>query len=170
MKHLRSIISLLMVTLLVSISFTGCGEEKPTVIPYSDLTLDQSYEDMIKVEGESSNITDSIYGGKTFYYPKTYLGMDGNVCYNFDADNKLCSIGWTLESTSKDDVVNIYNNIKNELESSYGESGYNTGISSNSSDVWHRDEGDIVLFSITTDTLNALSYSYLHPHVSSKHN
>ena len=65
MKHLRSIISLLMVTLLVSLSFTGCSEEKPTVVPYKDLTLDSTYEDMIKAEGESNETSDSFYEGTT---------------------------------------------------------------------------------------------------------
>ena len=170
MKHLRSTISLLMITLLVSLSFTGCKEEKPTVIPYSNLSLENSYEEMIEVEGESTDTSDSFYEGTTYSYPKTYLGLDGDVSYNFDADNNLCSISWMYEASSKDDVINIYNNIKDELVKSYGDSGYSTGVSTNSGDVWHRDEGDIILSCVTTDSLSAISYSYLHPRVSSKHN
>ena len=169
MKHLRSIISLLMVTLIVSLSFTGCGEEKPTVIPYTNLTLESTYEDMIEAEGESNETSDSFYEGITYSYPKTYLDLDGDVTYSYDADNQLCSISWMYVADSKEDVSDIYDNIKKELESSYGESGYSTGVETNSGDVWYRKEGNILLSCVTLDSLNAISYTYMHPSVSSKH-
>ena len=170
MKHLHSITSLLLVTLLLSFSFTGCGAEKPTVVPYTSLTLDNSYEDMVKAEGESKDSYDSVFEGTTYSYPKNYLGLDGNVTYNYDADNQLCSISWMYVADSKEDVSDIYDNIKKELVSSYGESGYSNGVSSNSGDVWYRKEGNIILSCVTTDSLTAISYTYMHPRVSTKHN
>ena len=169
MKHFNSIISLLLVTLLVSFSFTGCGEEKTTEVPYTDLTLDSTYEDMVKLEGESNETSDNFYEGITYSYPKTYLGLEGDVTYSYDADNQLCSISWIHVADSKDDVTDIYDNIKKELVSSYGESGYGSGVQTNSGDVWYRKEGNIILSCVTVDSLSALSYTYMHPRVSSKH-
>ena len=170
MKHFNSIVSLLLVTLLVSFSFTGCGKEKPTVIPYTDLSLSSTYEDMIKVEGESNETTDSFFEGITYSYPKSYLGLNGDVTYNYNADNQLCSISWMYVADTKEDISDIYTNIKEELVSSYGESGYNTGNSTNSGDVWYRKEGNIILSCVTTSSLCAISYTYMHPSVSDKHN
>ena len=170
MKYLRSNLSLLMVMIITCLALAGCGTDKPAVIPFTELTLENSYSDMISLEGETDTTADSTYGGTDYIYPKEYLGLDGELHYMYDEDNRLVCISWIYYMDGKADVATTYNEIKNELESSYGESGYNTDAPSGSASKWTRDEGNITLMSITTETISAIQYSYLHPLVSSKQN
>ena len=170
MKYLRSNLSLLLVIIISCLAFTGCGSEKQAVIPFTELTMDKSYDDMITLEGETDTTADSTYGGTDYIYPREYLGLDGEIHYMYDSDNNLVCISWIYFKDAKTDVSETYNEIKNELESSYGESGYSTDAPSGSADKWTRDEGNITLMSITTETVTAIQYSYLHPLVSSKQN
>ena len=54
------------------------------------------------------------------------------------------------------------------MEDTYGESGYDSENPTNYGDVWYLENGNILLMVVTTDTQQALQYSYLNPEVSTK--
>lgn len=169
MKYLRSFFTAALTFALVSSFLAGCStSKKDTEFPFSEITWDATYDDMVELEGTSDNTYDSIYGGTTYAYPKKYLDLDGTVKYMYDAEEKLMCVAWVYSANLNDDLEKPYNTIHDALEKAHGESGYNTENSTNYGSVWYLDEGNIILSAVTTDTQKALQYSYLNPAVSSK--
>lgn len=169
MKHLRSLLSVILVSVLFSAALIGCSPSKKSpAFPFTKLTWDNTYDDMVALEGKSTNTSDSIYKGTTYLYPKSYLNLDGTVKYMYDADNKLMCVAWSYAAKSSEDLKSTYNKIRDQLKKTYGDSGYNTDNPGNYGDVWYRDEGNIILSAVTTNSIKSLQYSYLNPAVSSK--
>lgn len=148
--------------------FTGCTGSKKhdAVCPFSDLTWDASPEDVIASEGDDYQTYDSIYNGSTYTFPKRYLEQDGTIKYMFDDKDALMCFAWTVQSDDEASLRSLYDKIHAQLVKSYGESGYNTDKSTNYGDVWHLEQGDIVLSVMKTSSQKALQYSYTHPDVS----
>ncbi len=167
MKHLRSLLSVVLTLVLVSGVLTGCqSEKKPAGFPFTELTWENSYDDMVELEGDSDNTYDSVYDGTTYTYPKKYMDLDGTIKYMYDGDNKLMCVAWTYSAESDEDLQETYDTIHEEVEKAYGESGYDPKTPSSYGDVWYLEEGNIILSAMTTDTQKALQYSYLNPKVS----
>ncbi|GAA0807338.1 hypothetical protein GCM10008910_47270 [Faecalicatena orotica] len=169
MKHLRSIVAVVLTLILFSSVLTGCSSSGKTVeFPFTSITWDDTIDDMVELEGTSDNTYDSIYGGTTYAYPKEYLDLKGTVKYMYDGDEKLMCVAWVYSADLSDDLEETYDTIHEKLEKAHGESGYNTENSTNHGSVWYLDEGNIILSAVTTDTQKALQYSYLNPAVSTK--
>lgn len=174
MKYLRSLLSVIIAFTFVATALTGCSFDKNSSskkslgLPFTKLTWDNSYDDMVALEGKSTATYDSIYKGTTYTYPKKYLGLDGTINYMYDDANKLMCVAWSYSATSADDLKSTYKKIHDQLKNSYGASGYNTSNQTNYGDVWYRDEGDIILSAATTNSIKALQYAYLNPVVSNK--
>lgn len=168
MKFKRSFFSILMVLLLTSLTLAGCAktkeEEKPPAMdcPFSELTWDSTYDNMIELEGEPTENHPSVYNGTTYSYPMNYMDLDGTVKYMFDENNELMCIAWACAG-DKDNLQESYDTIKKDLVDTFGESGYNTSNATNYGDVWYLDDGHIILSVVTTDQQKALQYSYQSP-------
>lgn len=158
------------ILIIVACFLTGCGNIPSATCPFTDISWNDSLEDVTALEGEPSQTYPSVYNGSVYIFPKKYQSWDGNIKYMFDNKNKLMCISWTYNADSATMVKEIYQSIYEQLETSYGESGYSTSSSSNYGDVWYLDAGDIILSVVSTDTQNALQYSYLNPEVSEKPN
>lgn len=170
MKKTRILALITLASLLVTGTAAGCSSEEADVsIPFSDITWENSLDDIIAVEGDEYESYDSVYNGTTYSFPKTFDGIEGEVKYMFDDNDELMCIAWQCSTADASELENVYSDIHSDLEDTYGESGYNSDShSSNRGDVWYREEGDIVLSAVTTSTMNALLYSYLHPDVSNQ--
>lgn len=169
MKHLRSLLSVILTLILVSTLFTGCqSSDKPQGFPFTEITWEDSPDDMTALEGTSDTSYPSTYDGTTYTYPKKYLDLDGTIKYMYDGDNKLMCVAWLYSADSEEDLKKAYDTIHKQVEEIHGKSGYNTGNITNYGDVWYLEEGNIVLGAVTTDTQKALQYSYLNPAVSTK--
>lgn len=163
MKHLHKI---LIVTLLLALTLTGC--KKKSACPFTDITWKNSVDDVIAAEGKNYKTEDSMYKGKTYSFPKKYLGLDGTIMYMFDDNGKLMDVSWVYGPDSNDDLKNTYDRIHKDIKSAHGKSGYNVTNSSTRGDVWYLDEGDIILSAVSTDSVKLLQYTYLNPKVSNK--
>lgn len=161
--HLKPFLFLILTTCFLA----GCGSASSAVCPFTEIVWEDTLEDITALEGEPSQTYPSVYNGSVYVYPKKYQSWDGNIKYMFDDKNELMCISWTYDD-SDSSVTEIYQSIHEQLEASYGESGYSTNSSSNYGDVWYLDEGNIILSAVTTDSQNALQYSYLNPAVSEK--
>ncbi len=169
MKHLRTFFSVSLILTLTVSTLMGCQKQPQTVTcPFTDMTWENSVDDMTASEGDDFTTYDSVYDGTTYVFPKNYLDLEGSIKYMFDGADELMCVAWTYSSETEEDLKNIYSTIHQQIEDTYGESGYNTKQQTNYGDVWHLENGDIVLSLVTTDTQKALQYSYLNPKVSNK--
>lgn len=169
MKHLRTILTASLLMVLTVSALAGCGKDKQTVTcPFTKMTWENTVDDVLATEGDDYTTYDSVYNGTTYVFSKNYLDLEGTIKYMFDDSDKLMCVAWSYSSDSEEEVKNTYNQIHKQVQDTYGESSYNTELATNSGDVWYLDEGDIILSVVSTDTQNALQYSYLNPEVSNK--
>lgn len=141
------------------------------VTPFCNAGWDETIDSMMAEEGENYQTYPSVYGGTTYTYPKKYLEKSGTVKYMFDAEDKLMSIAWTYGSDNTAELHLLYDTINENTNTTYGASTYNADSSNsvgNFGNVWHREDGDIILSTMITSETKALQYSYLHPSVSNK--
>ena len=144
---------------------TGCSAPSSTEpdCPFSGLKWSSSVEDMEAAEGTEHETYDSVYGGTTYTYTKEFGGVSGTVKYMFDEDEQLAAIAWAYGTEDTDELDSLYDTIHSDLVETYGESGYNTSKETNYGDVWYRDEGNIIISTMVTDSQKALQYAYLSP-------
>lgn len=167
MKHLRTFFSVSLILTLTVSALTGCKSRPQDVnCPLTEMTWENSVEDVIAAEGDDYTTYESVYNGTTYVFPKDYLGMNGTLKYMFDDNDELMCVAWTYSSDTEDDLQDTYSQIHKQLEDTYGESGYDTKQQTNYGDVWHLEGGDIIISAVTTGTQKALQYSYLNPKVS----
>lgn len=155
-------ILLLLMAALLSCCFCACQKVKSTEpeFPFTTLTFNNTLDDVIALEGESTDTYKSVYGGTTYTYPKAYLDHPGTIKYMFDDQNQLMSIAWTYSATDAEDLYSIYDTIHTSVTTIYGESGYNTDKATNYGDVWELESYHIIISTMLTDTNKALQYAY----------
>lgn len=144
----------------------GCGSKELANLPdcpFSDLKWTSSVKDMEKTEGTDYETYDSVYGGMTYTYEKEFQGVPGTVKYMFDGDDKLASIAWAYGSEDADELYQLYENIHADVVEAHGESGYNTQKETNYGDVWYREDGNIILSTMVTESQKALQFAYISP-------
>lgn len=168
-KHLKLMIVTLLLTALL---FSGCGFSSGYIkCPLSDVALGSSLEDVIAAEGEDYTTYDSVYGGTTYTYPKTYQKADGTIKYMFDEEDELVCIAWAFNGNEDSDAMyDLYDTIHQEVEDKYGESGNATTGENNYGDRWQLDGGNIIISTMVTDSNKALQYAYLSSKVASASN
>lgn len=163
MKYKRSLLSILIIIVLASLALSGCSEKEPDVVcPFTELSWDATYDDMVKLEGKDYESYPSVYSGTTYSYPMKYMDQEGTLKYMYDDKDVLMSVAWACDG-DVDTLDKIYNTIHKELVDTYGESGYNTGNVTNYGDVWYLEGGHIILSAVTTEQQKALQYSYQNP-------
>lgn len=170
MKHKHTIIIALSSILLLSLLFSGCAAVPHYTTdldsPFTSLDWASTPEDMYQLEGTEPVTYDSIYQGVTYTYPKEYKGHPGTIKYMFDDQEALMCVAWTYSSDSSEELLSLYEEVHQELVNQFGESGYNVAADTNTGDVWYRNDGDVLIMTMLTDTNKALQYSYLNPVVS----
>ena len=162
----KKILSLCLVAALTASLFAGCGSkgsDSQPDCPFSELKWSSSVKDMEKIEGSDYETYDSVYGGTTYTYPKEFKGSAGTVKYMFDAKKQLAGIAWAYGSEDSDELYGLYEDIHSDLVDTYGDSGYNTDKETNYGDVWYREDGNIIISTMVTDSQKALQFAYVSP-------
>lgn len=162
----KKILSLCLVAALTASLFAGCGSkgsDSQPDCPFSELKWSSSVKDMEKIEGSDYETYDSVYGGTTYTYPKEFKGSTGTVKYMFDAKKQLAGIAWAYGSEDTDELYGLYEDIHSDLVDTYGDSGYNTDKETNYGDVWYREDGNIIISTMVTDSQKALQFAYVSP-------
>lgn len=175
MKSTRKLLACFLVVLLAVQALTGCQsksspetetEISAMICPFSELTFDNTFEDLIALEGEDYETYASVYNGMTYTYKKAFQDLTGTIKYMYDDKEELMCIAWTYSAKSSEELQNLYDSIHNNVVEQYGESGYDAATSTNYGDVWYLDEGHIILSVMDTEEQKALQYSYQSPKAS----
>lgn len=153
----------------ICLLFSACGSSAgitAAVAPFSDASWESTAEDILALEGESTDTYDSLYGGICYTYAKSYDGYDGTVKYMMDEQDRLMCVAWAYSSDSEEELSSLYKKIQDPLTSQYGDTSYDTNKATNYGNVWYREEGNIIVSTMITSELKSLQYAYLHPSVS----
>ena len=171
MKQLRNSVILLF---LVSVSLLLCscgqsdGQSKKVECPFTEITWDNSLDDVLALEGEPLDSYDSIYSGTTYTFQKDFHDMSGTIKYMFDGDDKLMSMAWLYIPESKEDLENVYQTLFDETNQLYGESGFDSDMGTAKGNVWYLKDGNILIGVMLTGVNEAVQYQFFHPDVSSE--
>lgn len=168
MKHLQKIACLLAAVLMMASCLTGCSEQE-VHCPFTEITWENSVEDIFALEGENYEEGESLYYGDSYVYPKTYKDLEGTIQYMFDEKDNLACMVWLYSCDSADDVTALYDEITEELTDTYGEGGLKTPFASQvGGNVWYLDGGNIILMASTVDEYKAIQFSFVSPEHSLK--
>ena len=158
MKNIKKYLALISVSALL---LSGCGAEKAD-IPFSDMTFDNNYEDVIGAHGEPED-EEKSYLGTSYCYPSDYMREDSEIRYTFDEDDKLAGITWLYETEDGEDIVSCYNELHAALTEKYGETEAATKDETQLSDIWRLPTGNITLAAVVSSDYNGIMYTYLSP-------
>ena len=168
MKHFKKLICFTLVFILIFSCLTACKKAQEIKCPFTEITWENTLDDIKALGGVLNETVDSAYEGDTYDVKATYNDLDGTVQYMFDADDKLVCMAFNYTSDDATALNEAYKNLLAETESTYGESGYHYELATSGGHVWYSDDGNIILFYISTDEVKTLQYSYKHPDVSEK--
>lgn len=160
----------LYVALFMCILLTGCQhgtspEGKKAPAPFSELTWESTYDDMVALEGAAEEGRPSVYGGLAYDYSKSYGDREGTVTYMYNEEDQLVSIAWSYNASSPEELDAAYQKLYGQIAEQNGESEKAAGYN-NYGDIWRREEGNIILSAVATDEMSMLLYSHLSPQVS----
>ena len=174
MKHLQKLLFFLF-TLTLGITVLACKPAvKELTIPYTEMTWDNTLEDIKSTEGELLTSTASAYNGTTYMFEKEYLDVKGTVKYSFDENNTLKCVGWMYSSASIDELESLYQRIHSETEKSYGKCDLDTTESTTQKksslkgNFWYLEDGNIQLLLVYAGDNSVLQVQYVHPDVASE--
>lgn len=162
----KQLIHFCLTLFLAAALLCGCGDKEASLLPdcpFTELKWSSSVKDMEQTEGTDYQTYDSVYGGTTYTYEKEFQGVVGTVKYMFDEDDKLASIAWAYGSDDADELYRLYETIHADVVKTHGESGYNTQKETNYGDVWYREDGNIIISTMVTDSQKALQFAYISP-------
>lgn len=134
--------------------------------PFTDVTWETTDEELKAKLGTDYEAYDSVYGGITYSYKAEYDDFSGVVKYMYDDKKELKCVALALSFEDAKSQSAAYEKLHSELVEEYGESGFNSKNYTSQGDVWYRENGDILISAMTTNTQKAVQYSYLHPSVS----
>lgn len=188
MKKLKRLTCLFFVLTLIVTSMAGCQKKvSQAECPFTTIRWGATLEDIVTLEGESTETYASSYKGTTYTYQKEFNDLDGIVKYMFDDKEKLVGMAWTYVSDDAEDIKAVYEKLHGGIEKTLGKSGFDfggkqeelntklennqealnaAGISSPLVDVWYLKGGNVMINAIITNEVKAVQYTYLHPDVS----
>ena len=108
MKHSTKFIASFL--LLTSFIFSLCGcssPQKQVTCPFTEITWENTLEDVQALEGELLDSYYSSYKGTTYVYEKEYLGLSGTIKYMFDDKENLKSMAWLYLPESDEDLEEV---------------------------------------------------------------
>jgi hypothetical protein len=159
MRGRNTLAKIISFSLVIALTFTACKSDKDR-IPFSSLTFDTTYDEMIEELGEPTETT-VTYLGDTYSYAGEYLQKDGNVRYTFDEDGKMASITWLYSSEDGEEVSALYADIHKQLENNHGKTTESSDDVTQLSDIWRLDSGNISLVAVISSDYNGLMYTYM---------
>lgn len=166
MKRLRKSVILL---LLVSVSLLcSCGQSRKVECPFTEITWENTLDDVLALEGEPLDSYASTYSGTTYTFSKDFHDMSGTIKYMFDDNDKLMSMAWLYIPESKEDLENVYQTLCDETNQLYGESGFDSDMGTAKGNVWYLEDGNILVGVMSTGSNEAVQYQFFHPDVSSE--
>ncbi len=168
MKHLKKIMCLILTTTLLVCCLAACKKDKPVTCPFTEITWENTLDDIKALDSELNTTVDSAYEGETYDVATTYNEKDGIVQYMFDANDKLVCMAWNYTADTGEDLQAVYKELLSQTKEEYGECGYHYEMATSGGHVWYSDNGNIILFYIATDEVKTIQYSYKHPDVSEK--
>lgn len=167
MKRTRSFIALLLVS--VTFLLAGCSSAQTQVkCPFTQITWENTLEDVQALEGELQDSYYSSYKGTTYVYDKEYLGLKGSIKYMFDDEENLRSMAWLYLPESSEDLENVYAKLVEQTNKLYGKSGFDSDMNTAKGEVWYLEGGNILIGVMSTGVNEAIQYQFFHPEVSSE--
>ena len=154
------------ILLIAASAVTGCsGSGSDIGCPFTELSWDASYEDMIGLEGEGYETYDSIYKGLTYTYPKEYLGNSGMIKYMYDDTGKLCNVSWSYTGDDADEVLTVYRAVCDDTVNSRGLSTSDDGVG-NYCEIWASENGTVMANAVITNDTKVMQIAYMSAEVS----
>lgn len=102
MKRLRkSVILLFLIAMCLFIC--SCGQSKKAECPFTEITWENTLDEVLALEGEPLDSYPSTYSGTTYTFSKDFHDMSGTIKYMFDDNDRLMSMAWLYIPESKDD-------------------------------------------------------------------
>ena len=165
MKNRNGLCRLAIILACTTLLFSGCGKQKESDIPFTDMNWNSTFEDVSKEYGEAINIVTSYYG-EAYDYASTFENMDGYTRYTFDQDGQLTSAAFIYECEDGEELPAKYENIHSKLETKYGKTNEYNVDATTITDIWRLNSGNIMLIALISSDYNAIMYTYLNPTVS----
>ena len=166
MKTNRKDFCVILAFVLSIFTLTGCSSSLS--IPFTEITWENSLEDVEELEGDVLETYDSTYGGTTYSYEKSYKDIDGVVKYMLDEDGKIVCIAWQCTLDSQEELDDIYETILDETTDQYGECDFTPPNYNSKANVWYLDNGNISIFTVSASTAYTLQYTFTHPDVAER--
>ena len=158
--------TILIISLITGVALSGCSKGRSHIgCPFSELSWDDSYDEMIKLEGEQYETYDSIYKGTTYTYPKEYLGNTGMIKYMYDDAGKLCNVSWSYTGDDADEVLTVYRAVCDDTVNTHGPSTSDDGIG-NYCEIWASESGTVMANAVITNDTKVMQIAYMNADVS----
>ena len=155
-----------LISLITAVALSGCSKGSSNIgCPFSELSWDDSYDEMIKIEGEQYETYDSIYKGTTYTYPKEYLGNPGMIKYMYDDAGKLCNVSWSYTGDDADEVLTVYRAVCDDTVNTHGPSTSDDGIG-NYCEIWAAENGTVMANAVITNDTKVMQIAYMSADVS----
>ena len=163
----RSIIhTISLLSLITAVALSGCSQQRSDIgCPFSELSWDASYEEMVSLEGEQYETYDSIYKGTTYTYPKEYLGNPGMIKYMYDDTGKLCNVSWSYTGDDTDEVLTVYRAVCDDTVNTRGLSTSDDGVG-NYCEIWASENGTVMANAVITNDTKVMQIAYMSADVS----
>lgn len=163
MRQLYKSFCLILIMLLSISCFGGCAKKEVTC-PFTEITWEDSFEEIKALEGEDYEDGESLYYGACYNYPKEYKGVEGTIQYMFDEEDKLACMAWLYVADSSEEIEKLYQTLHDEMVDTYGEGGLDSQFDSQiNGDVWYLDGGNIIIIVSTVENYKALQFSFVSP-------
>ena len=169
MKRFTKFTASLLLISSITLSLLGCSSvSKEVICPFTEITWENSLADIEALESELLDSYYSTYKGTTYLYEKEYLGLTGTIKYMFDDKETLKSMAWMYLPESKEDLENVYADLVKQTTRLYGESGFDSDMSTAKTMVWYLEGGNILIGVMSTGVNEAIQFQFFHPDVSSE--
>ena len=169
MKQLHKFVASLLLLTSITFSFTGCSSAaKEVICPFTEITWENTLEDVQAMEGELQDSYYSSYKGTTYVYEKEYLGLSGTIKYMFDDEENLRSMAWLYLPESDEELEDVYADLVKQTNKLYGKSGFDSDMTTAKGEVWYLEGGNILIGVMSTGVNEAIQYQFFHPEVSSE--
>lgn len=169
MKQLHKFVASLLLLTSITFSFTGCSSAaKEVICPFTEITWENTLEDVQAMEGKLQDSYYSSYKGTTYVYEKEYLGLSGTIKYMFDDEENLRSMAWLYLPESDEELEDVYADLVKQTNKIYGKSGFDSDMTTAKGEVWYLEGGNILIGVMSTGVNEAIQYQFFHPEVSSE--
>lgn len=169
MKQIHKFVASLLLLTSITLSLTGCSSTvKEVICPFTEITWENTLEDVQAMEGELQDSYYSSYKGTTYVYEKEYLGLSGTIKYMFDDEENLRSMAWLYLPESDEELEDVYADLVKQTNKLYGKSGFDSDMTTAKGEVWYLEGGNILIGVMSTGVNEAIQYQFFHPEVSSE--